>query len=133
MHLGDLASRISDGVHKTPDYVESGIPFITVKNLTAGSGISFLETKFITDIDHNEFIKRTHPEFGDILITKDGTIGVVRKIETDKSFSIFVSVALVKLLDYRLSDYLTIALQAPSVQGQIVPKGAALKHLYLRI
>lgn len=129
--LGDLASRISDGVHKTPSYVENGIPFITVKNLTAGSGISFSGTKFITQEDHDEFIKRTHPEQGDILISKDGTIGVVRKIQTNQPFSIFVSVALVKLLDYRLSDYLTIALQAPSVQAQIVPKGAALKHLYL--
>ena len=129
--LGNLSSKISDGVHKTPKYVEQGIPFITVKNLTAAPGISFAETKFITESDHREFIKRTHPEKGDILISKDGTIGVVRKIDTDRIFSIFVSVALVKPIDVQLSDYLTIALQARSVQEQIVPKGAALKHLYL--
>ena len=129
--LGDLASKISDGVHKTPHYVTEGIPFVMVKNLTAGSGISFADTKFITEHDHIEYIKRTHPEKNDILITKDGTIGVVRKIETDRVFSIFVSLALVKPIDVRLSDYLTIALQAPSIQKQIIPKGAALKHLYL--
>ncbi len=108
-----------------------GVPFITVKNLTAGPGISFVDTKFITEEDHEDFTRRTHPERNDILISKDGTIGVVRKIDTDRVFSIFVSVALVKPIDPRLSDYLTLALQAPCVQEQIVPKGAALKHLYL--
>lgn len=129
--LGDLTSKISDGVHKTPSYVNEGIPFIMVKNLTVGPSISFADTKFITESDHQEYIKRTHPEKDDILITKDGTIGVVRKIETDRVFSIFVSLALVKPIDARLSDFLRIALQAPSVQEHIVPKGAALKHLYL--
>lgn len=129
--LGSLTSRISDGVHKTPKYIEKGVPFVTVKNLTAGPGISFADTKFISENDHQELIKRTNPERGDILVSKDGTIGIVRQIKTDQAFSIFVSVALVKPIDYGLSDYLTIALQAPLVQGQIVPKGAALKHLYL--
>lgn len=129
--LGNLCSNISDGVHKTPNYVGQGVPFITVKNLTAGPGICFADTKFISEEDHKEYIKRTHPEKGDILISKDGTIGVVRQIETEKTFSIFVSVALIKPVDYKLSRYLTIALQTPAVQNLMTPKGTALKHLYI--
>lgn len=129
--LESLTVGISDGVHKKPHYVSSGVPFITVKNLTAGRGISFDELNYITPKDHKEFIKRTHPEKGDILITKDGTIGVVRLIDTDTEFSIFVSVALIKPVMKELSPYLTYALRASCVQGQIVPQGAALKHLYL--
>jgi type I restriction enzyme S subunit len=129
--LEDLTSAIADGVHKTPKYVMHGIPFVTVKNLTAGPGISFDDLNYVTKADHQEFIKRTHPERGDILITKDGTIGVVRVIDTDVEFSIFVSVALIKPVIRDLTRYLAYAVSASCVQRQIVPKGAALKHLYL--
>jgi type I restriction enzyme S subunit len=126
-----LTVGISDGVHKKPDYAAEGVPFITVKNLTAGPGICFDNLNHISQADHEEFIKRTHPENGDILITKDGTIGVVRLIETDIEFSIFVSVALIKPIMRELGPYLVYALRASCVQNQIVRKGAALKHLYL--
>jgi type I restriction enzyme S subunit len=129
--LEGLTVGISDGVHKTPTYVANGIPFVTVKNLTAGPGICFDDLNYITRNDHEEFIKRTLPEKGDILITKDGTIGVVRLIETDVEFSIFVSVALIKPVMRELAPYLVYALRASCVQGQIVPQGTALKHLYL--
>jgi type I restriction enzyme S subunit len=131
VRLGELTSVIADGVHKTPKYVDEGIPFVTVKNLTAGPGISFDDINYITRQDHEAFIKRTHPEKGDILITKDGTIGVVRVIDTDTEFSIFVSVALIKPVMQDLTAYLAYAMRASCVQRQIAPKGAALKHLYL--
>lgn len=127
----DLSLKISDGVHNKPNYVASGIPFVTVKNLTEGPGISFRETKFITERDHAEFIKRTHPEKGDVLITKDGTIGVARVIDTDRIFSIFVSVALVKMVLPSIAPFLTLCINADVVRDTIVPKGAALKHLHL--
>ncbi|MGL4503500.1 MAG: restriction endonuclease subunit S, partial [Planktothrix sp.] len=130
--LEDLSSVISDGVHKKPNYINEGIPFVTVKNLTASSGISFDEINYISRQDHEEFIKRTHPEKGDILITKDGTIGVVRIIDTDTEFSIFVSVALIKPVLYEINKYMAYSLQSISVQSQIVPQGTALKHLYLK-
>jgi type I restriction enzyme, S subunit len=130
--LHSLTVGISDGVHKKPTYVDRGVPFIAIENLTRGPGISFEPVRHITMSDHEEYIKRTHPERGDILITKDGTIGVVRLIETDIEFSIFVSVALVKPASKTMSEYLSLALKAPKIQNQIIPKGAALKHLYLR-
>lgn len=87
--------------------------------------------RYITKKDHQEFIRRTRPEKGDILITKDGTIGVVRLVESEVEFSIFVSLALVKPTNRELGPYLAYALRASCVQGQIVPQGAALRHLYL--
>lgn len=129
--LDSISLGINDGVHHTPKYQTSGVPFVTVKNLTAGPAIDFSDINYISDKDHQEYIKRTDPRYGDILISKDGTIGVVRRIETDVEFSIFVSVALVKPAITSISKYLTYALSSSSIQKQIVPKGAALKHLYL--
>jgi type I restriction enzyme S subunit len=127
-----LTTRITDGVHKKPTYVDRGVPFVTVKNLTAGPDISFEDLNYISESDHREFTARTKPEQGDILISKDGTLGVVRQIRTTREFSIFVSVALLKILDRSMSNFIEWALKSPVVQRQLVPTGTGLLHLHLQ-
>jgi type I restriction enzyme S subunit len=126
-----IATKVVDGVHKKPNYVPSGVPFVTVRNLTAGHGISFDKLSYVTQEDHAKFIKRADPERGDILISKDGTLGVVRVIATDAVFSIFVSVALVKPVHRAMSKFLGIAVSSPQVQSQMAPKGSGLQHIHL--
>ena len=92
--VSQLSSKVADGVHKKPNYVPTGVPFVTVRNLTAGPGISFGRLNYITREDHYQFILRADPERGDVLVSKDGTLGVIRLIDVDTVFSIFVSVAL---------------------------------------
>src|SRR5262249_1083946 len=92
---------------------------------------SFRDTKFITESDHLEFIKRTHPERGGVLITKDGTIGVARVVETDRAFSIFVSVALVKMVLVEIAPFFALCINSETIRDTIIPKGRALKHLRL--
>jgi type I restriction enzyme S subunit len=127
-----ISSKVTDGVHKKPSYINSGVPFLKVTNLTAGPGISFSNTSFVSEEDHNEFCRRTLPEKGDLLVTKDGTLGVVRAIRTDRPFSIFVSLALVKPLDTELTDYLEIAMASPVVQEQMIGTGSGLQHIHLQ-
>ncbi len=126
-----ISTKVVDGVHKKPHYVDEGIPFVTIRNLTAGSSISFEKLNYITEKDHIEFFKRANPEKGDILITKDGTLGVVRVVKVDTQFSIFVSVALVKPVIRQMGNYLETALSSPQVQVQMVPKGSGLQHIHL--
>jgi type I restriction enzyme S subunit len=130
--VDQLSTKVVDGVHKKPDYVDSGIPFLTVRNLTAGSAISFDRTSFITEKDHFEFSKRANPEKGDILVTKDGTLGVVRLIETERVFSIFVSLAMIKPVIRSFGPYFAMVLSAPQVQQSIVKTGTGLQHIHLR-
>lgn len=130
--LGALTTKIVDGVHRTPAYQEQGIPFVTVRNLTAGPGIDLRNLKYIRPSDHEEFVKRTNPQRGDLLISKDGTLGVVRAIRTDEVFSIFVSVALIKPVDQKMTDFLELALSSSPVQTRLVPTGSGLQHLHLR-
>ncbi len=50
-------SRIVDGVHSTPEDIDEGVPFVTVKKFTEGEGISFEDLKYISLQDHLEFSK----------------------------------------------------------------------------
>ena len=65
------------------------------------------------------------------MVSKDGTLGVVRVVPEGREFSIFVSVALLKPVMKEMSAYLALALQSPQVQAQMVPKGTGLVHLHL--
>jgi type I restriction enzyme S subunit len=130
--LNDICTKITDGVHQKPNYISKGVPFLKINNLTKGDGISFDKVSYISKEDHELYCKRTRPEKGDILITKDGTIGIVRIIDTDIEFSIFVSLALIKPINRKISLFLKYILISPLIQKQIKPKGAALKHLYLK-
>ena len=90
--LGDVCSQITDGTHQTPTYVESGVPFLRVTDLTGSSD----SKKFITQEEHVVLTKRCRPLRGDVLYSKNGTIGVAKRVDWDYEFSIFVSLALLK-------------------------------------
>jgi len=90
--LEDIATKITDGTHSTPKYVSEGIPFLRVSDITKTSK----ENKYISKEEHTELIKRCNPEKGDILYSKNGTIGVAELVTREDEFSIFVSLCLIK-------------------------------------
>jgi type I restriction enzyme M protein len=90
--LAEVCEQITDGTHVTPTYTEDGIPFLRVTDIT-GSNDS---KKFISKEEHKQLIKRCKPVKGDVLYSKNGTIGVAKYIDWDWEFSIFVSLAMLK-------------------------------------
>jgi len=78
---------VRDGTHDTPQYVSEGIPFLTSKNISSGK-LDFESCKFIREVDHIEFSKRSHVEKGDIIFAMIGSIGNPVLVDTDKEFSI---------------------------------------------
>ena len=133
--LDDYTSKIVDGVHKTPNYTESGVPFIVVENLTSGRDIDFSNTRFISEADHKKFFERANPEIGDVLVSKDGTLGVTRLVKTDREFSIFVSVALLKpKRDFLDGQFLAYFIRSELFWSHVrkTSAGSALQHIVLR-
>jgi len=131
--LEDICYRITDGTHKTPKYVSDGVPFLSVKNITSGY-LNFSDSKFITKEEQAEITKRCKPEKGDILYTKVGTIGIASVIDTDREFSIFVSIALLKPKhDIINSVYLKWMLNSSFVKNQAKRrvKGIGVPDLHL--
>ena len=132
--LENLSSQITDGAHHTPAYVSEGIPFLSVKDLSSGF-IDFSETRFISEASHNDLSKRCNPEEGDLLLTKIGTTGIAVVVDTSRPFSLFVSVALIKLPTSAVQrDFLSLVINSPFVrkQSEDGTEGVGNKNLVLR-
>ncbi|EAI3429106.1 restriction endonuclease subunit S, partial [Campylobacter coli] len=115
--LGEICF-ITDGTHKTPNYIETGIPFLSVKNISKGF-FDLSDVKYISLEEHNKLIKRAKPEFGDILICRIGTLGKAIKISLEFEFSIFVSLGLLKPKVKIISDYLVYFLNSCFIEEWI--------------
>jgi len=82
--------------------------------------LSFSNTKFISEEEHKILSARCCPEYGDLLISKVGTTGIPLIIDTDKEFSIFVSLALIKFFPNHIdSKFLIHLINSPLVQEQV--------------
>lgn len=134
MRLAEVATRITDGVHLKPNYTESGVPFISVKDITTGR-LLFDKCKFISAEDHERFTTRCKPERLDILYTKVGaTYGRPAIIETDREFSIYVSVCLIKPRKELVDPYFlnaTLGTGAVKKQADRRIKGIGVPDLHL--
>ena len=132
--LGSVLYKLTDGAHSTPKYTISGIPFISVKDISSGI-IDFSNCKYISKDEHNALYERCNPEYGDILLTKVGTTGIPVIVDTFEEFSLFVSVALLKFNQNLLcNEYLVHLINSPLVQKQAIEntKGVGNKNWVMR-
>jgi type I restriction enzyme, S subunit len=134
VRLEELCTLITDGTHLTPRYLDNGIPFISVKNLSSGK-IDFTDTKYISEIEHQELSRRCRPESGDVLLTKIGTTGIAVVVNIKREFSIFVSVALLKLVSSKVFPrFIESLINSPLVKKYSADgtEGVGNKNLVLR-
>jgi len=88
-------TEVKDGTHDSPKYFKEGIPFVTQKNIRQ-DGLSFDNTRFITETDHEKFYKRSNANHGDILIAMIGANRGMAAIVDDKRVFSIKNVGLIK-------------------------------------
>ena len=132
VYIGNIATKITDGTHKTPHYTENGIRFVSAKDIVTGN-LSFENCKFISPEEHAQLFSRCNPEKGDVLISKSGSIGTVVLNNYSYPFSLFESLALVKYDQENVyGQYLKYAIRnAFSYLNRDNIRGVAVKHLPL--
>ena len=132
--LESLTTKITDGVHSKPDYTAEGVEFISVKDINKGK-LDFSNCKYISQEAHESYIKRCKPEIGDVLYTKVGaTYGIPAVVDIEKEFSLYVSVALLKLKkDIVNPVYIKEALRSVDLKRQAdrQVKGIGVPDLHL--
>ena len=131
--LEKVTHKITDGTHKTPTYMSSGIEFLSAKDIKKGR-IVWNTNKYISEQEHSQLIKRCNPEIGDIVLAKSGSLGSVAIIDRSHQFSLFESLCLIKHDRQRIDAiFLTSMLRSPSMLSHLLGKnkGIAIKHLHL--
>lgn len=93
--LGDICEKITDGSHFSPQTVEEGYPYITVKDITLDNKIDFKNCKYICE-DNFITLKNNgcKPSIGDVLFSKDGTVGKTALVEDSIDFVVLSSLAI---------------------------------------
>ena len=109
--LGEVAS-VYDGTHQTPNYVDKGVMFLSVEDIS-----TLKSEKFISEAVFLEEFK-VSPERGDILMTRIGNIGTTNVVRANEKLAYYVSLALLKTKDSD-SDFLSTLMQTPTVQKEI--------------
>ena len=134
VRLGEVCDKITDGAHQTPTYIASGIPFLSVKNISNGF-ICFDDVKYISQSEHEILYSRCNIEKDDILLTKVGTTGIPVIVDTDKIFDIFVSIALLKInTKYLNNKFLKYTILSPMIQElvKLYTRGIGNKNLVIK-
>ena len=116
--ISKLTHSIIDGTHFTPTYVEHGVPFLRVTDIQS-EDVAIDSVKYVTLDEHQALTRRCAPRRGDILLSKNGTIGIARVVDWDWEFSIFVSLCLIRVTSDLNNKYLTSLFSTDIVWSQI--------------
>jgi type I restriction enzyme S subunit len=90
-----VRTPITDGPHLTPTFYETGVPFLSVNNLS-NNRIDLTELRFISKADDEIFSRKCKPQKGDVLLGKAASVGKVAIVEDDLDFNIWSPIALVR-------------------------------------
>lgn len=116
VRLGEVVD-VYDGTHQTPNYVDNGIPFYSVENVTANE---FEHTKYITEEEHQLLTSKHRIEKGDVLMTRIGSIGVCKLVNWEVNASFYVSLALLKIKKDFDAEYLVQYSQIESFKKAVL-------------
>lgn len=102
--LNDVCDLITCGVAARPEYVDTGVPFLSAKNVKDGK-IIWSGFNCVSEKTHAELTKNNKPLLGDILYTRVGSYGEAAVIEDEVEFSVFVSLTLIKPKKHLLNNH----------------------------
>ena len=133
--LAEICSLITDGTHYTPPNVDFGVPFLTVKNINSQGALDFEGcSKISVDEYAKAVVGNSAPKNGDVLFSKDGTVGKVSVVSDRADFAVLSSIAILRPnAELVNSKYLGYALQSPDALDQALKKktGSAIRRIIL--
>lgn len=124
-------TQICLGLTHTPKYVESGIPFYSVKDISSG-GLDTTNPKYISAAEFEKFPDGAKPQYGDILFGRVGTLGKPTIVNTNSPFGIFVSLGFFRKYSHEITSEFFVHWMNSSLfwdQVNMNVKGAVLTNL----
>jgi len=92
-----VSTKITDGPHETPEFVDEGIPFLSVESVQDNKLDFNRKRGFITEETHKEYSKKCKPQRDDVFLVKSGsTTGKSTIVETDEEFNIWSPLCIIR-------------------------------------
>lgn len=133
--LNEVCSKITDGAHFSPVPQDEGKIIANVKDIKHNA-IDYEGCTKIIEEDFNSLcLQNCNPIDGDVLLSKDGTIGRVVRFRGDREIVLLSSIAIIRPeVGSVVSDYLAYALQSEFFDKQLfsLQSGSALKRIILK-
>jgi len=136
VELIEVCKLITDGSHFSPKEFSNEYPYITVKDIDNYGNIDFVNCK---KIDKELFLKmknnNCNPLFGDILFSKDGTIGKTSLINGEDEFVVLSSLAIIRPDQTKINkNFLFNLISSPKFIELCVAKktGVAIQRIILK-
>ncbi len=133
--LDSVCHEITDGSHFSPKTTTSGYPYITVRDIE-NDRVDFYNCKFISEVEYKQLLKNgCKPNNGDVLFSKDGTVGKVSLVDYEKDFVVLSSLAIIRpKKEIVNSAFLKYMLQSPVFLDEAIGKktGVAIRRIILR-
>ena len=116
----EVAVKITDGDHHTPNRSEAGFYLLSARNIHNGF-LDLGNVDFVPKSEYKRMSRRCNPESGDIFISCSGTIGRICEVPKGLECVLVRSVALVKLKQNKItSRFAEWCLRSQYLQQQIV-------------
>ncbi|SDD58717.1 restriction endonuclease subunit S domain-containing protein [Actinokineospora iranica] len=130
----EISSLVTDGTHKTPSYVDSGVPFLSAKNIRNGFVDAGSGHKYVSAAEFDQLERwNCAPRPDDVLVAKSGSIGSAGLASgAYDRFAVFESAAIIRpsgVSPAYLSAYLNSRLGQLQIRRN--SKGAVIRHLHL--
>lgn len=132
--LSDCCVSISDGDHQAPPKTDSGVPFITISNITRSNTIDFENTYFVADDYYQRIHDKRRARKKDILYTAVGSIGIPVYIDFDMKFAFQRHIAILRTDEQKIiPKYLYHVMRSSAFfkKANSVAVGAAQKTITL--
>lgn len=92
VRLEEICSTIADIDHKMPKATESGVIFLSAKDLNNDGTLDFSSPKYISRVDFEKLSRKIKPERNDIIYSRIGArLGKSRVVEVDTEFLVSYS------------------------------------------
>ena len=130
--LQDFLTRITYGFTNPMPTTESGPYMVTARDINGGR-ILYEQVRSTSEQAYrNDITDKSRPDIGDVLVTKDGTLGRIATVDR-KNVCVNQSVALLKPSDRVRSRFLKYLLKEPMNYARMIgdADGTTIKHIYI--
>lgn len=111
-------SKVIDCKHRTPHYVESGIPLISPGTIKWGALDLISPTKRVTEEEYQSLMDHCTVEVGDLVMSRNQSVGVLSFVDSKELFVLGQDTVLIKP-ENSDSKYLFYKIQSYEVQKKI--------------